>query len=81
MIAILFRCGHQQRVDPDKTMSPACVTCGETIIARALDAAAPRFTGHARGPLVETKALEPIAVSLATVALKLKPEGATDARP
>ena len=64
MITVLFRCGHQQKVD-DKTASPRCVACGEFRIARNLRVRAPRIVGCATGPLVETKALPAIAVSFA----------------
>jgi hypothetical protein len=61
---ILFRCGHAQPVDPDRTPSPVCGQCGDTVIARALNVRAPRFTGTVTGPHAETTALQAIAVSL-----------------
>lgn len=81
MIAILYKCGHHQKVDPDKTMSPVC-HCGERQIGRTLNAPAPRFTGAASGPLAHTRAIEAMDVSgpMQTTPLKLKDPGATDAR-
>lgn len=81
MIAILFKCGHHQKVDPDKTMSPVC-HCGERQIARTLNAPAPRFTGAASGPLAHTKAIDAMDVSglMQTKPLKLKDHGEPDAR-
>lgn len=64
-MTVLFRCGHAQVVDADKTASPRCATCGEFRIARALRVRAPRITGVATGPLVETQALPAIAVTFA----------------
>lgn len=65
-MTVRFRCGHAQGVDPDKTPSPRCEACGETVVARVLDAPAPRFVGHARGPSAVTRYLEPVPVRLAT---------------
>lgn len=61
-VRLLFRCGHDRPVNPDKEPSPRC-WCGERRIARTLDAPAPRIVGHARGPCVESKYLGPIDVS------------------
>lgn len=61
-ISVLFRCGHEAAVDPDKTASPIC-WCGERHIARTLNAPPPRIVGHARGPCVQTKHLGAIDVS------------------
>lgn len=75
MIRVLFRCGHRHEVNPDKAVS--CVTCGDTRVARTLDAEAPRFTGHCTGPTASTVALGAMAVNLATAdaePLKLKPQ-------
>lgn len=62
---LLFACGHVQNVDPDKSPSPICVACGCKNVARALSVGAPRISGHARGPLVSTKFLGPLAISVA----------------
>lgn len=72
MIGVLFVCGHAHRIDPDKATSPRCPECGSVQVARTLDARAPRITGHARGPLVDTKTLGPQAVNVATSPLVLK---------
>lgn len=65
MIGVLFVCSHSHRFDPDKATSPRCPSCDATQIARVLEARAPRITGHATGPLVETRALGPAAVNVA----------------
>jgi len=69
---IRFRCGHDEPIDPDKTINPACSQCGEKRIAFTIDAPAPRFVGHARGPLVNEKHLGATAVNLAKTPLVLK---------
>jgi hypothetical protein len=71
-LSVEFRCGHMQRVDPDKTPSPICGECGDRQVARVIQARMPRFTGHVRGPMAETKALGPQAVQVAQQALVLK---------
>jgi hypothetical protein len=68
---LLFRCGHVQAVNPDKGGTPHCIQCGESKIARSLDAPLPRIVGHGSGPLVESKALDATPVSLATKHLRL----------
>lgn len=55
MITVIFTCGHFQEVDGSGA-TPICV-CGETKIAR-VDAPAPRFTGHCRGPHATYRDLE-----------------------
>ena len=70
---ILFRCGHDPQPLSEKAASPACLRCGETRVARVLGVPAPRIVGHGSGPLVQSKALEAIPVSLAPKGpLKLK---------
>ena len=59
-ITIDFACGHQTEVNGEAR--PTCV-CGETRIVR-VDAPAPRFVGHARGPCAEYRDLPAEAVSL-----------------
>jgi hypothetical protein len=71
---VKFRCGMTQPVDPDKTPSPVCGHCGTSVIARVLEARAPRFTGTVTGPHADTRRLEPMAVNLAEKGpLTLKP--------
>lgn len=60
MITVEFACGHRRDVDGDSTRT--CL-CGETRIAR-VDAPAPRFVGHARGPCADYKDLPAQAVTL-----------------
>lgn len=57
-----MRCRHVIDVDVDKTPAPVCF-CGESKVARALNARPPRIVGHASGPLVEGTYLGPVAVS------------------
>lgn len=77
MIGVTFRCGHSQKVDPDKTPSPQCATCGDRQVARVSNAPAPRFVGHVRGPSAQTRRMEPIAVRVAKAGpLPLKAESA-----
>lgn len=71
MIRVRFRCGHAHEVS-GKT-APRCIVCGETRVARTLNAPAPRIKGHGSGPLVQSVALEAMPVSLASVPLRLKP--------
>lgn len=59
---LLMRCDHVIDVDPNKCAAPAC-WCGEAIVARPLDAPAPRIVGHARGPHVDSTFLGPIDVA------------------
>lgn len=70
---VRFRCHHAQGARPDSGQKPRCVQCGETRIARVLQAPLPRLVGHGSGPLLESKALDAIPVALASKALKLKP--------
>lgn len=75
MITLLFKCGHDITIDPDKVTSPSC-WCGELVVARPLSAPAPRIVGHACGPLAEGKYLGPKALDLVTTPdarLVLKP--------
>lgn len=65
MIRLLLRCGHELRIDPDKVTSPAC-WCGESQVARTLDAPRPRFVGHARGPQVHSTFLGATAIDVTT---------------
>lgn len=62
---LLMKCDHVIDIDPNKVASPTC-HCGERIVARPLDAPAPRIVGHARGPLVESKFLGPTDVDVTT---------------
>jgi hypothetical protein len=71
-LTLAFRCGHRARIDPDKTPSPMCVECGERRVARVLKVDPPRITGHANGPLVNTRYLGAQAVSVAERPLTLK---------
>lgn len=79
VIEIGFACGHDlQTVDVDKVTSPVCPQCGESRVMR-VTAPAPRITGCASGPLVQTKALPAIAVPLAETPLVLHSDA--DAKP
>jgi hypothetical protein len=60
-----FRCGHMQPFE-ERMTSPVCATCGTSIVARVHGIGPPRIVGCASGPYVETKALDAIAVRLAT---------------
>lgn len=60
-----FRCDCPAQAFAGRGGSPRCVRCGETRVARVLDAEAPRIQGHGRGPLVTSVALEAIRVPLA----------------
>lgn len=62
-VVLLMKCGHDIAIDPDKVTSPSC-WCGERIVARPLNAPAPRIVGHASGPLVEGKYLGPKELDL-----------------
>lgn len=62
LITLYFACGHSREVDGDGT---ATCACGETRIAR-VDAPAPRFIGHARGPCAEYQDLPAKPVTLGT---------------
>lgn len=57
-----FACGHTQAMTGEETQ-PRCHVCGEQRIAR-VQAPAPMFRGHARGPCAQFEALPPKAVSL-----------------
>lgn len=71
-MTVIFACGHEQRVNPDKTPSPLCGACGERKIARVRNVGAPRITGCASGPCVTRRDLEPMRVNLAEKPLPLK---------
>lgn len=71
-VTLEFRCGHREKVDPDKTPSPQCLQCGETRIARTIGVRAPRFVGLVRGPLAQTTRLQAIPVDVARTPLPLK---------
>lgn len=71
-MTMVFRCGHTAEIDPDKVTSPVCLVCGERRVARVRHVEPPRITGHARGPHVTPKHLEPVAVQIATKPLPLK---------
>lgn len=71
-VTLLFRCGcPPTRIDPDKVTAPRC-RCGETRVARTVQAEAPRFRGCVCGPHAQTVALAPIAVAVAKTPLRLK---------
>ena len=71
-IRVRFACGHQTMVS--LTATDVRCHCGETHVVHT-EARAPRFVGACSGPYAETKALEPIAVPLATGApLIVKPQ-------
>ena len=61
-IDVVFLCGCDGAVDPDKVSSPSCPV-HRARVARTVNAPAPRIVGHARGPLVQTKNLGAIDVS------------------
>lgn len=63
-IEVEFACRHRQSVDSEQP--PVCVVCGESRVARVLNAPAPRFTGCATGPHVVTAALPAIAITVGT---------------
>lgn len=64
-IEISFACGHDvQSVDVDRVPSPTCLQCGESRVARVHNVPAPRITGCASGPLVQTVALPAIAIAV-----------------
>lgn len=50
MITVTFECGHSRTTSGSET-TPTCA-CGESKITR-VDAPAPTFRGHARGPHAE----------------------------
>lgn len=60
LITVYFACGHTRESDGDA--APTCA-CGETRIAR-VEAPAPTFVGHARGPCAEYRDLPAQAVTL-----------------
>ncbi len=60
VITLYFACGHARETDGD---GAATCACGETRIVR-VDAPAPRFVGHARGPCAEYRDLPAQAVTL-----------------
>lgn len=60
MITIKFLCGHSRPLTGAEDR--AVCACGETRID-SIDAPAPRFVGHARGPHAEYKALDAKEVS------------------
>lgn len=65
MITLVFHCRHRQKIDPDKSPTPVCRECGEKRIAHTEGVRPPTITGHARGPLVQTRNLGPLALNLA----------------
>lgn len=69
-----FRCGCPALEANVDKLSPKCPRCGERKVARVLGETRPRIVGHGRGPLMESKALDAIEVTLAPKgALKVKP--------
>lgn len=62
MITVTFQCGHQKQASGSEEQ--LVCSCGESRIAQ-VDAPAPRFVGHARGPHAEYKPLEAIPVTFA----------------
>ena len=64
-IVVRFQCGCERPVDVDKVTSPVCPEHGQR--ARGVvKAPMPRFTGYCAGPSATAKALEPVAVTVAT---------------
>lgn len=60
-IRVIFRCGHDGTVKSDA--EPICPICGRRGVQRAF-CEAPRFTGHADGPLVTKRDLGPATVKV-----------------
>lgn len=51
MITISFACGHREQREDVNQAEPQCAQCGETRV-QTVKAAAPRFKGLCRGPVV-----------------------------
>lgn len=61
MITVTFKCGHTRIASGNET-ELSCALCGETDVER-VNAPAPRFTGHVRGPHAAFKDLPAKAVT------------------
>lgn len=61
-IRVQFRCGHEGQIPADAER-PSCARCGAVGISRSY-APAPRFVGHASGPLVTKQDLGPATVKV-----------------